>query len=449
MTNLLEVREYDTITCNVDFKDKGYEDSSCFRYLERKYFEELEHFIKDYYSDESHADALDFMKVGYKKFVGDTITFNNYVGIIELPSGFQIEVLPKIPFDDGDVDYKKTKRIFLNMLRCLEEFEGRAFGSASLNLDRMNLYEIFISMYIKETQMLVKHGIKSNYIQKEENLPYYKGKLNVSQHIKENIAHKERFYMRYDEYQVNRAENKLVKAVLLKLQKITRSADNAREIRRLLTSFELVDVSVNYDKEFSQVSLSRDTKDYEFLIQWAKVFLLNKSFTTFSGDIAGKAILFPMEKVFEAFIARWVKAFFEAVSPETINVSAQDKGYYLFDEPKRFRLRPDIVVRCNEGDKYRKVIMDTKWKKLNSNRGVNYGISQSDMYQMYAYSKKYNTPEIWLIYPFHPGVTELKNISFSELQNEYKAVNVNVFFVDLADYKKSVMELRDKILIHG
>ncbi len=156
MPNILEVREFDTITCNRD-----YENSPYFRYLDQKYFEELEHFIREYTSDEEHADALEFMKIGYRRNVGNTITFNNNVGIIELPSGFQIEILPKVSFDDDDTGNIKTKRIFLNMLCCLKEFEGRAFGDAALNADRMNLYEIFISMYLKETRNLVKHGIKS------------------------------------------------------------------------------------------------------------------------------------------------------------------------------------------------------------------------------------------------------------------------------------------------
>lgn len=44
----------------------------------------------------------------------------------------------------------------------------------------------------------------------------------------------------------------------------------------------MVDASVNYAKDFSQVVINRNTKDYEMLMQWSKVFLMNKSFTTFS-----------------------------------------------------------------------------------------------------------------------------------------------------------------------
>jgi 5-methylcytosine-specific restriction enzyme subunit McrC len=54
--------------------------------------------------------------------------------------------------------------------------------------------------------------------------------------------------------------------------------------------------------------------------------------------------------------------------------------------------------------------MDTKWKLL-SNNVRNYGISQSDMYQMYAYSKKYNAKKIVLLYPQPDNLSE-KEISF-------------------------------------
>ena len=439
MSHILEVQEFDTITCN-----KDYENNHDFRYLEERHFRELEHFIKEYTSDKDHADALEFMKVGYRRNIGDTITFNNNVGIIELPSGFQIEILPKISFDEDD-GFKKTKKIFLNMLCCLKEFEGKAFSDAALNSDRMNIYEIFINMYLQETRNLVKHGLKSAYIRKEENLTYYKGKLQINEHIKANAAHGERFYMQYDEYQINRAENRLIKAVLLKLQKTTQNMDNSREIRQLLSYFELVDASINYAKDFSAVSLGRDTKDYELLIQWAKVFLLNKSFTTFSGEKAGKAILFPMETIFEAFVAKWTKTIFEDLLPGKISVSAQDKGYYLFDEPKKFRLRPDIVVRAKHDSESHIVILDTKWKKLKADPGINYGISQADMYQMYAYSKKYHTSEIWLVYPYYSEVKGIENVSFRAVQDEEQKVNVTLFFVDLGNYRESILSLRKRI----
>jgi 5-methylcytosine-specific restriction enzyme subunit McrC len=423
-----EVREYDSIICNSDYKNENK-----YKYLIKKEFDNLETFIYEFSGSKENADVLDFMRIGYRRNVGETITIKNYVGLIQMKDGFQVQVLPKISFGDGeDPGNVKTKRVFLRMLRSMKDFPSKVFNDASLKIDHMNLYEIFINMYLQEVRHLVKRGIKSAYISQEDNLRYYKGKLLVGQHLRNNLVHKERFYVGYEEFLMNRPENKLVKSTLEKLQKITTSAENSKEIRQLLTAFELVESSVNYQKDFSKVVIDRNTKDYEMLMQWSKVFLMNKSFTTFSGATTSRALLFPMESVYESYVAQQMKKAFRPIGWE---ISSQDKGHYLFVEPRRqFALRPDIVLRKND----RTIILDTKWKNLINNERVNYGISQSDMYQMYAYSKKYKTAEIWLLYPINDEMRNTSHIKF----DSGDGTTVNLFFVDVADIELSLAKLK-------
>jgi len=160
------------------------------------------------------------------------------------------------------------------------------------------------NMYIQEVRNLVKKGIRSSYLPLEDNLYIYKGKLMVQEHIKRNQVHKERFYAKYDEFGVNRPENKLIKSTLLKLQNVSGSAANIKEIRQLLPCFETVGPFDNMKRILACVVINRTTKDYGIIMRWSKVFLMNQSFTTFSGNTTSRALLFPMEKVFEAYVAR-------------------------------------------------------------------------------------------------------------------------------------------------
>jgi len=432
MDKLLEVREFESITGNADYKD-----DDNFKYLNEKAFHDLVEFIHEFAGDEENADALEFMRIGYKRNVGDVVSIKNYVGLIQMKNGFQVQVLPKIDFGEEDEGNVQTKRVFLKMLRSMKDFPSKVFNDANLKADKMNLYEIFINMYLQEVRQLVKRGIKSDYVQQEDNLRYYKGKLQVGKHVRANLAHKERFYVSFEEFHPNRPENRLVKATLEKLQKLTTSAENSKEIRQLLTAFEMVEPSKNYEKDFSKVVINRNTKDYEMLMQWSKVFLMNKSFTTFTGSTTSRSLLFPMESVYESYVAQQMKKVF---CPAGWEVSSQDKGHYLFMEPrKQFALRPDIVIKKPN----RTIILDTKWKSLINNEGKNYGISQGDMYQMYAYSKKYNTPEIWLLYPVNAEMRGHAPISF------YSGVDdgtyVRLHFVDVANIEDSLKELKDKI----
>ena len=437
MNKFIQLKELQNIISKKDYEDEEN------IYLPEKDFKELISFIEEFVGSEEETDVMDFMKV-YKtkdRNLGTVVKVNNYVGLIQLKSGYKIEILPKIDFID-DKDKNKTKEIFLKMLRSLKDFLGKNFKNADLKISKMNLYEIFISMYLNDVRVLVKNGLKSTYVVKEDNIKFYKGKLQVSQHIKMNLVHKERFYMVYDEFLVDRAENKLVKATLLKLQKLTSSSQNSKEIRQLLIAFELVETSTNYEKDFSKVSIDKNTKDYANLMKWSKVFLLNKSFISFSGKVSSRAILFPMEKVFESYIAQQVRKKF---LPDNWEVSIQDNGYHLFVEKNAsnsrpiFSLKPDIVLKKEN----KIVILDTKWKRLISESRKNYGISSADMYQMYAYAKKYEEngiiPEVYVIYPKTDVMKESKYFESND------GVKVNIFFIDLVNIEKSLEELNNMI----
>ena len=432
MDRVIQIKEFQNIISKKDYENEGN------KYLPEKDFKELISFIEEFVGSEEETDVMDFMKV-YKtkdRNLGTVVKVNNYVGLIQLKSGYKIEILPKIDFTDEENN--KTKAIFLKMLRSLKDFSGKNFKNADLKISKMNLYEIFINMYLNDVRTLVKNGLKSTYVTKEDNIKFYKGKLQVSQHIKMNLAHKEKFYMAYDEFLVDRAENRLVKATLLKLQKLTSSSQNSKEIRQLLIAFELVETSTNYEKDFSKISIDRNTKDYTNLMRWSKVFLFNKSFTSFSGKVSSRAILFPMEKIFESYVAQQVRKKF---LPNNWEVSIQDKGYHLFLENSRpiFSLKPDIVLRKEN----KIVILDTKWKRLIPESRKNYGISSVDMYQMYAYAKKYEEngiiPEIYVIYPKTKDMIETKYFESND------GVKVNIFFIDLVNIEESLEELRNMI----
>lgn len=436
MDRTIQVKEFQNIISKKDYENEGN------KYLPEKNFKELISFIEEFVGSEEETDVMDFMRV-YKtkdRNLGTVVKVNNYVGLIQLKSGYKIEILPKIDFTDEENN--KTKAIFLKMLKSLKDFSGKNFKNADLKISKMNLYEIFINMYLNDVRILVKNGLKSTYVTKEDNIKFYKGKLQVNQHIKMNLAHKEKFYMAYDEFLVDRAENRLVKATLLKLQKLTSSSQNSKEIRQLLIAFELVETSTNYEKDFSKISIDRNTKDYANLMRWSKVFLFNKSFTSFSGKVSSRAILFPMEKIFESYVAQQVRKKF---LPDNWEVSIQDKGYHLFLEKNEknsrsiFSLRPDIVLRKEN----KIVILDTKWKRLIPESRKNFGISSVDMYQMYAYAKKYEEngiiSEIYVIYPKTKDMIETKYFESND------GVKVNIFFIDLVNIEESLEELKNMI----
>ena len=73
----------------------------------------------------------------------------------------------------------------------------------------------------------------------------------------------------------------------------------------------------------------------------------------------------------------------------------------------------------------------------------NYGISQADMYQMYAYAKKYGTNEVWLLYPNSDEFNGDEEIRFTSDDG----VQVKVFFVDCHRIEESLEVVMEKCRI--
>ena len=401
-----------------------------YTYLPNYIFGILEEFILS--NKNRDVEALEFMNISVRKGIGKVITAKNYVGIIEIKDGINIEILPKI-YSQEDVTEAKVKKLVMDMLKTLRKSPYKSLQVANVSVDKMNIFEIFIRMFINEVLLIVKKGLKSNYETIESNERVFKGKMKFAQQIKYNYAHKEQSYVEYDEFNTNCPENKLLKSTLLYLYKNTHSLKNKNDIKMLLNSFLEVEKSINYEDDFNRIiAADRNKKDYTTALLWSKIFLMGKSFTSFSGSKIAFVLLFPMENLFESYVAEVLR---RNLNKSAYNISIQDKTHHLFDEPnKKFLLKPDIVVKNKKDNNI--VILDTKWKLLSGQKS-NYGIPQSDMYQMYAYSKKYGAENVILLYPNTEKIIVSKPIEFKSKDG----ISVKVRFIDLFNIKESINQL--------
>ena len=340
--------------------------------INKKDFGDIENFILKN-SDENAPFLRIASGVG-----GKFIQARNYVGVLQTKSGLTIEILPKIA-DKNDAE--RSKAVFIKMLRTLKNFPFKSSNLASLKTQNLPLLEIFISMFLCELEALVKKGIKSDYVALEENLNFLKGKLNINEQIKRNSIHKERFYVGYSEFLSDIKINRIIKTTLKFLYKKSNSSKNQQKIREFLFIFDEVSECEDYKNFFAKLVINRQVKHYEQTLLWCKIFLLSNSFTPYKGDDLAFALLFDMNALFESYVGDFIKKSF----PGTI---LQHSEKHLVEEPKSFKLRPDIFLES-------KFIADTKWKIIKSKDDI----SQADLYQLYAYGKKHECDKLYLIYP--------------------------------------------------
>ena len=62
MNRPVEIKEYDSIICNKEYS--GVDRFTC---ISEKDFDNLETFIREYAGAEDNSDALDFMRIGFRR----------------------------------------------------------------------------------------------------------------------------------------------------------------------------------------------------------------------------------------------------------------------------------------------------------------------------------------------------------------------------------------------
>lgn len=333
------------------------------------------------------------------------IQVTSFVGVIRAPDGYQIEVLPKVgkAIGGGAVE---ARQLLIDMLCCLHGFRYVVTDSAKISAARMPLLEIFISEFLRTVEHIVKRGLRSDYRQLQANLFALRGKLLMSPHLRHNLFRADRFFTEHDEFSTDRPENRLLHAALRRVLRLAGTLANQKLARELDFVFADVPSSTQIRIDFQQVRLDRGMGHYSDALSWARLILNEESPLTGSGNQNSPSLLFPMEAVFEAYVAKHLAR--QLTAPLTLKTQAHGHHLVRHREMNWFRLKPDLLIRNSDKDF---MVLDTKWKLLDgmkANGTDKYGLSQSDFYQLQAYGLSYlgGTGDVVLIYPRTEAFTD-------------------------------------------
>ncbi|AEI49391.1 McrC family protein [Runella slithyformis] len=318
----------------------------------------------------------------------ECLRVKNYVGLLQTSDGTRFEILPKLSKNNSLLTARKS---LLKMLRSASDIPFLRLSQARLHEANQPLWEVFISAFIQEMEQIMRQGLERGYQTVEENQSFMRGKWLPH---RQNPLHPEWLFTSTDRFTADILPNRLLKACVLFLAKRSLYLPNQIRLRQLRFALEDVRPSPQPEVDFKRLPTSdRRSGRYAQALQWAKVLLNQQSWATAGNDV-NDSLLFPTERLFESYIARGAKRYLTSRE-----VSYQDNLHFLIDDhagKRRFRLRPDLVIRTED----QTIIMDIKWKWINPT-APNYGIEQTDLYQLYAYGRKYHADSLFLIYPAH------------------------------------------------
>ncbi len=315
------------------------------------------------------------------------VQFREYVGVIQV-NGVQIEILPKL--DRYDSDKSKWRDILIGMLHEVGLFRVSAPSFSSLTLRSNSILELYFELFISEVEYLVRTGLIKQYRRQSKNHNSLKGSLDFPRHLTKNLVHQEIFFSNSSIYDQDHLWHQILSQTIDLIRLLSQNSHIHNRIGALKLSFPDVSPQKISERSFDSLVYSRKTEGYRTAMEIARLLLCNYHPDLKSGRNNVLALMFDMNLLWESFIYHSLRKQFIREGSGWV-VSAQRSTAFWSLRACRTSLRPDILIETGKGCKY---ILDTKWKRPVDNKP-----SSTDLQQLFAYSRFFDTNNTALVYP--------------------------------------------------
>ncbi len=357
-----------------------------------------------------------------------------WVGVIQAP-GLQVEILPKVDNPKSSEDSQEAheaRHNLLYMLAIAGEVPFRDRDVAHLANRKAPLSELLVDIFANRLREELLLGAEHAYLQREENLRRFKGKLIIPAQILHNSARRERFFCRFDEFSKDTAMNRIFRFACATLLNWTHTPSTQDKLRHCLLLLDGVEYVSIHDELFEQIPITRQNERFADVLHFCRLILQARSPTTHAGKQRSFSLLFDMNQVFEAFVAafmrKWVMPL-PGFPQHRLYPQAKRRQRHLITRNEKgvLSLRPDLLIEAPEDA--RKLVLDTKWKRLSGSGGRG-GAGPADIYQLYAYTQRYGCKRSILLYPHVAGV-ENRDFEIIDRSNERTGQQILVRHVHL------------------
>lgn len=364
------------------------------------------------------------------------------VGVLSAPD-CSLEILPKVDPDereaateaDREGERREVRGRLVEMLDVALDLGLSQGVSDSMAHDAPSLLEILIANFAEKLLAEVRRGLPRRYRASEDDLSALRGRLDVSRQFTRNAVRPDRLACQFDQLEADTPLLRIMAAAVPFLLAHARLQVNRRklsELRHWLREIPQVPIG---RLPWKDVRITRANRRWEELYHLAEL-LIRRNWQGVQRDENGAngiTLLFPMNDLFEKYIAALLR---HALAPKGIKVLEQGGhrrclGQWTEDQilattdGYAFATKPDL--RLEHNGKLLAVI-DTKWKKMIAPTHKSYGVRQSDVYQLMAYTRLYDGADVALLYPALPGfgATMHKPYGVAGGKERFDVMNVDV-----------------------
>jgi len=325
------------------------------------------------------------------------LTSQGWVGYIPLTPELGVALEPKVEL--GNLFRMLEYAYRLDSFRFLEGL----VPCASLQ----EFYERLANVLAKRVLDRARRGLYRNYLARSDRLPYVRGRLDVRQAIRS--PWEVNLQCHYEEHSSDIEDNQILAWTLTRIahsglctERVLPTVRRAVRALRGFASLQSCNASDCVNRLYNRLN-----DDYHPMHALCRFFLEHTGPAHQIGDRTVLPFLVNMERLYELFVAEWLKANL----PDTLLLKAQEK--VRIGEGDIITFSIDLVLYDIAQSQRAICVLDTKYK-------VKEGPESGDITQTVAYSDMKGCDQAVLIYPTtlsHPvnapvGAVRLRTMTF-------------------------------------
>lgn len=347
---------------------------------------------EEFDENESDRDYQPFLR-----FSNNEIRANNYVGFIQTATDL-VEIYPKVFRNCPTKDKNDMLRHIFFWFNYCRKWK---FPFSQAKLDRFYIDEfpeLIINLIANQFLETVSNQPLTMYQPVEESMQTPRGSINFKRYISNSLANGnfQNIECDYEPFLFDNNINRIIKYCSRLLMTQTTFPENLQILQEVVFILDEVDDIPCNSYDVENITLNSFFDKYNKILDSCKLILNQQLYSSNTYDLSQWCLLFPMEYIFEDFVA----GFLDDKFSNDWKVEHQKSNEYLSSNPQAFNMQHDIFLTSKNSDR-RKVIIDTKYKLRPSDfkNDNKKGIAQSDLYQMTSYAFRRGCTDVFLIYP--------------------------------------------------
>ena len=303
------------------------------------------------------------------------LTPGSHVGALEV-GNLSVSIRPKLPI--GRVLYLASY--------AMEEID---FRQERFDFeDATSLVEVLIPALVAAANRAFARGLLHGYRTEEESLHTVRGRIRISEQIRQRFGISVPIEVRYDEFTDDVLANRLVKAATARLGQLRIRPESRRGLASVAARLENVSLVQFAPNAVPKVRFDRLNGHYREVVTLARLILRHATIETERGGVRATGFLMDMNVVFQEFVTRALRKSLG----ESERTFRSDKGIrsITLDKDGEIPLKPDLSWWNGQTCTF---VGDAKYKNVEDRP-----VPNADLYQLLAYTTAVNLPSGLLIY---------------------------------------------------